>query len=330
MILSPPILALLSGSFLVVLILLYATWYGLQIIRHWDIRSGSELQISLERRTYLISTIMSHALGFQLLSLFLFIYTADQLSSSFTGAMCAAGALNVNRFGYPALLLKILNFMAGGVWLVINATDNSAPDYPLIRKKYMFLLPIGVLITIEAFLQGCYFLGLKPDIITSCCGTLFSSAADDSGALAAPPRYWPAAGYYFFAFLTLGTGALFYTRQKGAYLFSLSSTFLFLFSCLALVFYISPYLYELPTHHCPFCILHREYTFVGYPVYLLFLAGGVSGLGVGAISPFTGVRSLRETLPRIRAELTAVCLISWSAALVISSWAILTSNLKMD
>jgi len=330
MILSPPILALLSGSFLVVLILLYASWYGVRIIRHWDITSGSELQIHLERRTYLISTIMSHALGFQLLSLFLFIYTADQLSSSFTGAMCAAGTLNVNRFGYPALILKVLNFVAAGVWLVINTTDNSARDYPLIRKKYLLLLPVGLLITVEAVIQGFYFLGLKPDIITSCCGTLFSSAAQGSGGFAAPSPYWITTGYYICAFLTMSSGALFYTRQKGAYLFSLSSTVLFLFSCLALVFYISPYIYELPTHHCPFCILHREYGFVGYPIYLLFLAGGVSGLGVGAVSPFTGIRSLKDTLPRIREELTVLCLVSWFLALAVCSWAILTSNLRVD
>ena len=142
MIFYPSVLALLAGSLLTVSILLYACWYGIEILRRWDIHSGSELQLSLERRTYLISTIMAYALGFQLLSLFLFVYTADHLSSLFSGAMCAAGTLNVNRWGYPTLIMKIVNFLAAGVWLIINSTDNSANDYPLIRKKYALLLPI--------------------------------------------------------------------------------------------------------------------------------------------------------------------------------------------
>jgi hypothetical protein len=64
----------------------YSVYEGVRIIRHWDIDSGSEYQLDLERRTYLISTLMAYAMGFQLFSLFLFIYTADILSAgSFTG-----------------------------------------------------------------------------------------------------------------------------------------------------------------------------------------------------------------------------------------------------
>ena len=85
-------------------------FYGIRILRNWDLKNGSELQLSLERKTYLISTIMSYAFGFQLLSLFLFIFTADKLASLFTGAMCAAGTLNVNGFGYPALLFQDYQF----------------------------------------------------------------------------------------------------------------------------------------------------------------------------------------------------------------------------
>ena len=140
MIFHPGILALLLGSVLTSSMLCYCAYEGVRIIRNWDIRSGSERQLELERRTYLISTVMSYALGFQLLSLFLFIYTADTLSPLFVGAMCAAGSLKVNGFGYPALILKIVNFLLAGVWLIVNFTDNKARDYPLIRIKYWLLL----------------------------------------------------------------------------------------------------------------------------------------------------------------------------------------------
>jgi hypothetical protein len=330
MIFNPAVLALLSGSLLTVAILLYASGYGIKILRRWDISSGSELQLSLERRTYLISTIMAYALGFQLLSLFLFVFTADHLSSLFSGAMCAAGTLNVNRWGYPTLLLKIVNFVAAGVWLVINSTDNSAFDYPLIKNKYALLLPITALIITEAVFQASYFIWLKPNVITSCCGTLFSTASNEASSIIALPWKQMAAIFYSGMAATLGSGLFFYFTRKGVYFFSLASVVLFVSSSLALISYISPYLYELPTHHCPFCILHGEYYFIGYPIYLLLLAGGISGLGVGAISIFSKTASLEKSLPRIRRDLTIVCLASWSIFLVISVAGIVLSNLSQS
>jgi hypothetical protein len=330
MIFDPTVLALLSGSFLVVVILLYASCYGIQILRRWDIHSGSELQLGLEKRTYLISTIMAFALGFQLLSLFLFVYTADHLSSLFSGAMCAVGTLNVNRWGYPTLILKIVNFLAAGVWLIINSTDNSAYDYPLIKKKYLLLLPITALICLEAAVQTLYFLRLKPDVITSCCGALFSSASEGAAGIAVLPWKPVAASFYLAMGLTMVSGLFSYLRGKGAYLFSLSSSVLFGVFIVALINYISPYFYELPTHHCPFCILHGEYNFIGYPIYLALLIGGVTGLGIGAISPCSSVKSLEQAIPRIRRELTLICLLSWLVLFAISAWGILFSNLRMD
>lgn len=329
MIFYPAVLALLSGSLLTVSILLHASWYGIKILRNWDIESGSESQLGLERRTYLISTIMAYALGFQLLSLFLFVYTADHLSSLFSGAMCAAGALNANRWGYPTLILKTASALAAGVWLIVNSADNSGSDYPLIRKKYALLLPIAALVATEAVLQALYFLRLKPEVITSCCGALFSSASGESPGIIGFAWKQVAAVFYAAMALTFGFGLLFYFGRKGAaYPFSLSSAVLFAASALALISYISPYLYELPTHHCPFCILHGEYHFVGYPLYLLLLAGGISGLGVGAISPFRKTGSLEKTLPLLQQKLTVVCLASWFLFLAISLAGVLLSNLR--
>jgi len=177
MILHPSILALFISSLLISLMTLYACGYGILILRRWDISSGSELQVTLERRTYLISTIISYFLVFQLVSLFLFIQTADSISHLFVGAMCAVGTLTANQFGYPTLALKTLTFLAAGVWLILNHADSRGYDYPLIRPKYLLLLCMAPLVLAETVLQAVYFLRLKPDIITSCCGALFSQTS---------------------------------------------------------------------------------------------------------------------------------------------------------
>ena len=231
--------------------------------------------------------------GFQLLSLFLFIYTADSLSSLFVGAMCAAGSLKVNGFGYPALILKITDFLLAGVWLIVNFTDNKASDYPLIRIKYILLIFITPFLVAETLLQGAYLLSLKPDIITSCCGTIFTTDANTVlSGLISLPRALSQTAFYFSMAVTILLGLVFYLKGKGGYFFSISALISFLIAIIALISFISVYFYELPTHHCPFCILHPEYGYVGYLLYMTLLAGAVSGLGVGAVMPFRKIKSL--------------------------------------
>ncbi len=326
----PGIMALLLGSVLTTSMLCYCAYEGARIIRHWNIRSGSELQLALERRTYLISMVMSYALGFELLSLFLFIYTADSMSPLFVGAMCAAGSLNVNGFGYPALILKIVDFLFAGVWLIVNHTDNKASDYPLIKTKYGLLIFITPFLVAETLVQGAYLLSLKPDIITSCCGTIFTTDANTvMSGLIGLPRALSQTAFYVSTAVTISLGLVFYLKGKGGYFFSISALISFLISIVALISFISVYFYELPTHHCPFCILHPEYKYVGYLLYISLLAGAVSGLGVGAIMPFHNIKSLAEVLPRIQKRLALVSTLSFAAFMLISGYGIWFSHLSL-
>jgi hypothetical protein len=301
----PATLALHISSILILFMILYSARYGIQILTGWDIESGSERQLVLERKTYLISTLLAYAFGFQLLSLFLFIFTVDHLHILFVGAMCAAGSLYVNGYGYPALVLKIVSFILAGLWLIINHADNMAYDYPLIRKKYLFLLLISPVIFIEAVLQWNYFLRLNPDVITSCCGSLFSTGTETmTSEIASLPSIPMKVIFYLSMASTVGSGFYFYLKNRGGYLFASLSAFAFVVSILSILSFISLYYYELPTHHCPFCILQREYGYVGYPLYIALLGGGVSGMGVGLLMPFRKIGSLSEALPSLQKRLT--------------------------
>jgi hypothetical protein len=330
MILHPAVLTLLLVSLLVTGMVLSGALFGYRILRRWDLRSGSEEQLALERRTYLLSTLVSQVLVFQVGSLFLFIYTADGLHGLFVGAMCAAGTLNVNAWGYPAFLAKILTCVLAGLWLILNHADNRAPDYPLIRKKYALLLLLAPLFAAEAVLQGAFFLGLKGDVITSCCGSLFSSEGPGiSSELASIPV--PAAMAAFAAVLlaTLAAGLFFRLRGKGGLLFSLSAGLAFPVSCAALISFISLYFYELPTHHCPFCVLQAEYSHVGYLLYSALLGGVTGGLGVGMLMPFRGIPSLALAVPAIQRRLADVCLASYAAFAALSLYGIAATDFTL-
>jgi hypothetical protein len=310
MILQPAVIALLTGSLLVVLMVLYAAFWGWKIIDGWDLQSGSERQLALEKKTYLVSTLMTYAFGFQILSFFLLVFVADDLHRLFVGAMCAAGTLNVNEYGYPAVVFKVLNCLLAGVWLILNYTDNRACDYPLIRKKYSLLLVIVPFLLVETEELWGYFLNLKANVITSCCGSLFSTEEEGVAAgLAALPVAPMQAGFFGVMALTLASGAYFLLKGKAGKLFAVAGTLAFPVSIAALISFIALYFYELPTHHCPFCILQREYHYVGYLIYATLLGGGIASAGTWALMPFRSVPSLQEALLRIQRRLAGTALV---------------------
>jgi hypothetical protein len=327
---KPGIIALFISSLLISGMVLYASFYGALILRYWDIKSGSDTQLRLERRTYLISTIISYACVFQLFSFFLFIYTADSLHPFFTGAMCAVGSLNVNNWGFPVVFLKIITFLLAGLWLIINFTDNRGFDYPLIKLKYLLLLIITPLILAETIMQSNYFLGLNPEVITSCCGSLFTA---DTQGVASEIISFPLSimeiAFYAAMMGSLALGAVFYRTGKMGYEFSVTIFLTFFISIASFISFISIYFYELPTHHCPFCILQKEYGYIGYFLYLMLLVGGLAGMGVGLLMPFRRIPSLKETLPTIQKHLALIAVFCYLFFTAIATYQIIFSNLNM-
>jgi hypothetical protein len=178
MIFQPAIIALLLAAGLSLAMLATASPFAVQLIRHWDLGSGSERQLRLERLTYLFSMMVALVCGLQVLSTLLFVFNADKMSVMFVGAMCAVGTLNANAYGFPALYAQLALFFFASTWLAINRLDNQARDYPLTRLKYVLLLAYAPLAALVLYLQFNYFIRLEADVITSCCGSMFSEEAD--------------------------------------------------------------------------------------------------------------------------------------------------------
>jgi hypothetical protein len=329
-ILHPSVLALVVASLVTSGMLAYAARWAIVILRRWDLRSGSALQLELERRTVLLSTLLRHVIAFELASLFLYVHTADGLAPLFTGAMCAAGTLKASAWGYPVLLLKLANFVLAGVWLALNHVDGEAPDHPLIRPKYGLLLALVPPVLAEAGLQARYFAELRPEVITSCCGSLFArSGGGLAGGLAALPVEPTRLAYFAIIAAAVGAGALFRARGRGGWLLAAASAIAIPVGLASVVAFVSPYVYELPTHRCPFCLLQREYGFVGYPLYGALLGGGVAGIALGAVMPFRHVPSLARTVPAFQRRLASVAVALFTALLALTAYEVATSSLRM-
>lgn len=329
--LQPTILALLVVDAISLALLLPSLIFAIQILRHWNPDSGSAQQIRLERQTHLIATLIGWVLLVQILSLVLFVHTAEQLAEQMVGAMCAIGTLSVNPWGFPALLLRMTLFFVATTWLLLHHFDFRAPDYPLIRFKYGLLLLLVPLAGVTAWMQWRYFQGIQPDVIASCCGSFFH--ADQTtlpSQLAALPAQPTLIGYFSSLALTLSLGLIYLIWRRGLGLFAGATVLVFPVALIGIISFLSLYVYEHPWRHSPFGILEAEFGYIGYALYApLFLATAL-GLGLGCTAlwqRFAASHSLRLVLHQHAPALAGVAWLALMAFTLLSGVIIWRSNL---
>ena len=302
-------IGLLSCSIVTLFLSLIGVKTGWRIISSWDIGSGSELQIRLEEEVYLSAVLVEFGFAIQLLSVLMVVLAADYFSNILVGAMCATGALTANSYGVPVLLVKLLSLFLSAAWIVCHKLDISSEYYPLVKTKYLLLFFILPLLVLDSTLLVLYLYNLEPDIITSCCGVLFSSQVNDGyNLLTIMPSPGLLALYGMLALalsgITVkmtrhgdGTGAVSSCTAWAA--IGLWLVFYF-FSLLIVTVHTSPYIYAMPHHRCPFDLLTPPYTAVGYPLYFVLHGAVIAGIStsIGCLSE--GARGLAIPAARLR------------------------------
>ncbi len=288
MFLNPWSLALSLVSFSALVLITIACRSAVRVLRYWNPDSDSNRQIQLEGEIWLVSTLVEYGLLFQISSLVLFIFAADNFCEVIVGAMCATGALLANQFGMPSLLIKLLGVFLYGFWIVLHQLDIRAETYPLVKTKYIYLLLLLPLLITDIALQTFYLAGLSPDIITSCCAVVFGEGAEQGSNLLGSFNQPLLLSFFYGSIAVLIILGILVSRTRSsltAILQAVGWTFFIALALVTVISVISSYIYAMPFHHCPFCIIKPEYHYIGLAIYFTLIPATFFGMVPALIIP---------------------------------------------
>ncbi len=258
-------------------LLLWALPAGIKIIRNWDFTSSTEGQLLLERKNYFVSALLQYALFFQIILLLFFLQLANvHLPGLIKGAMCAAGTLGVNAYGYTALYVKIAAVFIYLSFLFINYLDQSETNAPLTPQKYYLLFVAVLVFGFDLYVTVLYFAGIKPDIIAACCSVNFD--INSAGIISAQTatQYLKPAMAIFYGLGLLIPFLMIRLRGRIIYLLVFLSAIFVYADMIALKYHFVKFIYGMPSHNCLFDIFWSEYYFAGYLIFgtlAAYLAG---------------------------------------------------------
>ena len=275
-----------------------ALFGAIKIVKNWDFSSTSDKQYHLEKLSYLISLIITVSLLFNIFLLPYFAYTIERLSAIVPGAMCGAGVIAANNYGNPLLLLKILILFFVGLWLIINREDVKATNYPYTKKKFLFFIFIFALMLTSSILEVTYFTHISLERPVACCSVIFGFSGNNGIPLGLSVTMLVILFYLIFALNLL------FIWQKQAIPLALSSLLFLYIAYEAVIHFFGTYIYQLPTHICPFCMLEGDYYYIGYLLW-----------GVLFVSVFFGI-SNAILKPILHKELASFYRLAWITQLL--------------
>jgi len=276
--LTPELLTLFIFNSLFFLFGTIAFVIAIKIIFFYDINATTPKQYRLERESYLGATIMKYIFVIKLPLFIFFIFILEKFALILPGAMCGAGVVNATDYGVYLLLLKLCNLYLFAYWIVLNAKDMQSPKQPYMSLKFKLFLPLYILLLVEITLEAIMFFSIDVKKVVDCCGVVFSSNDGTYMAEIIGAPLWVHAVMLYGVFSLMFLAFL----RKNRKFFALMNTIFILTALVTLIGSFGTYIYELPTHHCPFCLLSHDYHYVGYVLYLFLFLGTFFGILLGS------------------------------------------------
>lgn len=280
MILSPEVLTIFILNLIFAIFAIAAFYMSVKIFLNWDINSTSKTQYILEKQSVLTATIIKFIFAIKVPLFLFFIFTLDKLSNVLTGAMCGAGVLDATEFGTYLMVLKILNLYLFAYWIKLHVEDIQDEKQPYIKIKFGIFIVLFFLFITELILEGIMFNAIEIDKMVSCCGSLYSSSSLSVIGSIIKLDNTTILSIFNINFLAI---VVFYFL-KNRYMFAFSNLVFIVVALVSLIAFFGTYIYQLPSHHCPFCFLQSDYYHIGYVIYILLFVGTFYGIVVGFIN----------------------------------------------
>ena len=255
----------------VVLLLLMSVsmFVVLKILRYWDFEASTTFQYGLEKRNYLVNTIIIFTISVKIILFILFIKSLDDLSPLVPGAMCATGVIGVNIYGNILLVYKIFILFLLGAWMIVNKLDLMSKKFTYLRKKYYLFVVIFILLSIEFILEILYFSNISLETPVFCCSVIFVVENLPFGL-----EVIDIVKIFYLIFISIVLSNYF---KKSSMSFMLNVLFLFI-AYYCVTYYFGTYIYEQPNHKCPFCMLQKDYHYIGYLIWSTLFIGVYCGI----------------------------------------------------
>jgi hypothetical protein len=266
------IIFLLSESILFAL-LFVAFLVSVKIMFRWDFESYTPLQFALERQSYLVTTITLFVFLVKFLLVLYFVFTLDTLALLVPGAMCGAGVITANEYGSYLLILKLIILFCLTLWLYLHHVDMQTKDHRWFKEKSWLFAAIFMLIILELVLDYAYFMHIDTHDPVSCCSALFGQLEGSN-----PLPFGLNITTLLILFYMLFALVILSLHSGQTVLYIISNVLFMFIAYYAVVYFFGTYIYELPTHKCPFCMLQVEYYYVGYIIWVSLFLGSYIGL----------------------------------------------------
>ncbi len=279
--LEPWVLLRLLAGLVAVALLVRASVTAVKVLRHFDVVRATEGQLALERQVELAGTFVRVGAGAQIVALLLSALAADKLSRGIRGAMCAYGTFASNEWGFRALYASVLAALAAGVVAQLYAFDTRVRGMDMVRALSWATLVLAPIAIADLALQLLFFTNLDLNVIASCCSVQLDPVAAARAAYVTGPRVvatWLGPSIVLASVVVAFVAA----RKPRAPLVAVAGALSVLALPVAIgavLLEVAPHAFEVPQHHCPFCLLRADVWGIGYPLFAAMFFAVTYGAG---------------------------------------------------
>lgn len=257
--LSPAISIELFLEFFLLIVLTYTLFQTVFILKNYQKETITDIEDFVEKKSYLVSILVSLALIIKIVLIAFFTYALDSLSSIVPGAMCMTGVLNTNEYGEVLIVLKLFVLLFSSLWLLLNKADLYSKEGAFFTKKMWFFIVLYIVIFAEFILSLLFLSSIDTQTPVLCC--LAKNVVESRLPFGISISMLVSLFYTFYIVVMYSA----YKQQK-LLLFIATLIFVYL-AYYANVYYFATFVYEAWAHNCPYCMLQAEYNFIGYFIY---------------------------------------------------------------